>query len=65
MVTGGGSYLKYVRRATLLNCSDFLFQKLQSYGEVLNLRAAMALVAPLFPPPMLMAKFGNQYKVML
>ena len=36
--------------ATLLNWSDFLLQKLYSYGEGLNLRGAMA---PLFPLPML------------
>ena len=39
------------KEATFLNWSDFLLQKLQSYGEALNLRGAMAPVAPLFPPP--------------
>ena len=33
--------------ATLLNWSDFLLQKLNSYGEPLNLRGAMP---PLLPP---------------
>ena len=33
--------------------NDFLLQKLQSYGEVSNLRGAMAPLAPLFLPPML------------
>ena len=41
-----------VRGATLLNWNDFVLQKLQSYGEALNLRGAMAPVAPLFPPSM-------------
>ena len=42
-----GKLLK-VRGATLLNWSDFLLQKSQSYGEALNLRGAMAPLAPLF-----------------
>ena len=42
-----------VRGTTLLNRGDFLWQKLQSYGEALNLRGAMTPLAPLFPPPML------------
>ena len=34
--------------AKLLARSDFLLQKLQSYGESLNLRGAMAPLAPYF-----------------
>ena len=37
-----------VRGATLLSWSDFLLQKLQSYGELLNLRGAMAPLPPYF-----------------
>ena len=37
-----------VRGATLLNSSDFLLQKLHSYGEALNLRGAMAPLSPYF-----------------
>ena len=39
-----------IKGATLLNRSDFLLEKLHSYGKALNLRGAMA---PLFPPPMI------------
>ena len=37
-----------VRGATLLNLSDFILQKLYSYGEALNLRGAMASLALYF-----------------
>ena len=39
-------------KGILLNWSDFLLQKLHSYGETLNLRGTMASLALLFPPPM-------------
>ena len=32
--------------ATLLNWNDFLLEKIHSYGEALNLRGAMAPLAP-------------------
>ena len=40
-----------VRGATLLNWSDFLLQKLQSYGEASNLRGPWLPGSPI-PPPM-------------
>ena len=37
-----------IRGATLLNWSDFLLQKLHSYGEALNLKGVMAPWPPYF-----------------
>ena len=49
--TGGGS--------TLLNWSDFLLQKLHSYGEALNLRGTMACLASLIP--LLMVRAAKEF----
>ena len=53
IITDGGiKATKKARWATLLNCSNFLLQKLHSYGEALNLEGHGPLTL-LFLPPML------------